>query len=151
MPSWRCGFAPHSYREAPFCVTIDYELCTSISLFCPKRWGNMSNMFSVTSHSRCQTLLLIHLICTEVQFLGHKVSAGSIEADPDKDARILDWRLTQQPSFPVLNLTFQRHNRSIQPTVIASPTPSACGRKWLVYNMNLVACNATGCLPQLFR
>ena len=32
-----------------------------------------------------------HLFCTEVLFLGHKVSARGIEADPEKISRILDW------------------------------------------------------------
>ena len=31
------------------------------------------------------------LFCTEVLFLGHKVLAQGIEADPDKVAHILDW------------------------------------------------------------
>ena len=38
------------------------------------------------------------LFCTEVLFLGHKVSNRGIEADPDKVARILDWPVPRSAS-----------------------------------------------------
>ena len=38
------------------------------------------------------------LFCTEVLFLGHKVSNRGIEADPDKVACILDWPVPRSAS-----------------------------------------------------
>ena len=66
-----------------------------IIIWSPTLEEHMQNVHTVLQALREATLFCslkkTQLFCTEVLFLGHKVSAQGIDADPDKVSWILDW------------------------------------------------------------